>query len=65
MLEADALCDRIAILEGGRIAALDTPEGLKRLVAGANGHRPTLEEVFLQLTGKTLVADAEPEANGR
>jgi ABC-2 type transport system ATP-binding protein len=64
MLEADALCDRIAILEGGRIAALDAPEGLKRLVAAGNGHRPTLEEVFLQLTGKALVADAEAEANG-
>jgi ABC-2 type transport system ATP-binding protein len=64
MLEADALCDRIAILEGGRIAALDSPEGLKRLVAAGNGHRPTLEEVFLQLTGKALVADAEAEANG-
>jgi len=62
MLEADALCDRIAILEGGRIAALDTPEGLKRLVAAGNGHRPTLEEVFLQLTGKALAADAEAEA---
>ncbi|HSB88648.1 MAG TPA: ABC transporter ATP-binding protein [Anaerolineales bacterium] len=60
MLEADALCDRIAILEGGRIAALDAPEGLKRLVAAGNGHRPTLEEVFLQLTGKALVS--EPEA---
>jgi len=62
MLEADALCDRIAILEGGKIAALDTPEGLKRLVAGANGHEPTLEEVFLQLTGKALVTETEAEA---
>ncbi len=48
MGEADALCDRIAIIDDGRIVALDTPAGLKKLVA-SNGHVPSLEEVFLQL----------------
>ena len=33
MDEAEALCDRIAIIDGGRIVALDTPEALKRSVA--------------------------------
>ncbi|HWJ64384.1 MAG TPA: ATP-binding cassette domain-containing protein [Acidimicrobiales bacterium] len=32
MEEADELCDRIAIIDHGRILALDTPEGLKRQV---------------------------------
>ena len=32
MEEADQLCDRIAIMAKGRIAAIDTPEGLKRSV---------------------------------
>jgi len=32
MEEADQLCDRIAIMADGRIAAIDTPEGLKRSV---------------------------------
>ncbi|MGB1585808.1 MAG: ATP-binding cassette domain-containing protein [Thermoplasmatota archaeon] len=32
MEEADKLCDRIAIMAKGRIAAIDTPEGLKRSV---------------------------------
>jgi len=32
MEEADALCDRIAIVNDGRIAAIDTPERLKRTV---------------------------------
>lgn len=54
MGEADRLCDRIAILDEGRIVAEDTPEGLKRLIS-RNGHEPTLEEVFMQLTGKVLV----------
>jgi ABC-2 type transport system ATP-binding protein len=32
--EADALCDRIAIIDYGKIVALGTPEELKRAVAG-------------------------------
>jgi ABC-2 type transport system ATP-binding protein len=34
MEEADRLCDRIAIMDYGRILALDTPDGLKRLIPG-------------------------------
>ncbi|CAG0940459.1 ABC transporter ATP-binding protein NatA [Anaerolineae bacterium] len=56
MNEADALCDRIAIVNDGKIVALDTPTGLKTLVK-QNGHAPTLEDVFLQLTGKQLVTE--------
>ncbi len=37
MDEADALCDRVAIIDGGRIVALDTPDGLKRSVARSWG----------------------------
>jgi ABC-2 type transport system ATP-binding protein len=32
MFEADALCQRVAVINHGRVAALDTPQGLKRLV---------------------------------
>ena len=32
MFEADQLCQRIAVINNGRIIALDTPEGLKRHV---------------------------------
>ena len=32
MAEADELCDRIAIIDGGKILACDTPENLKKLV---------------------------------
>ncbi len=58
MLEADTLCERVAIIDGGRIVALDTPQALKRTIP-RNGHEPTLEDVFLELTGKQLVKEAE------
>lgn len=56
MGEAEALCQRIAIVDNGKIVALDTPEALKRLIP-RNGHEPTLEEVFLKLTGNQLVGE--------
>src|SRR5512145_2881599 len=36
MLEADALCDRIGVINQGRIIALDTPGGLKNYVRDLN-----------------------------
>jgi ABC-2 type transport system ATP-binding protein len=36
MDEADRLCDRVAIVDGGRIVALDTPVALKASVPGAS-----------------------------
>ncbi len=59
MHEAEALCDRIAILDEGKIVALDTPAGLKTLVPQSNGHEPTLEDVFMALTGKELIKEEE------
>jgi ABC-2 type transport system ATP-binding protein len=57
MEEADRLCDRIAILDGGRIVAMDTPDGLKGSVPQQNGHAPSMEDVFMHLTGKNLHED--------
>lgn len=53
MNEADELCDRIAIIDSGKIVALDTPAGLKARVSRNDGI-PTLEDVFMELTGKKL-----------
>ncbi|MCK4221813.1 MAG: ABC transporter ATP-binding protein, partial [Dehalococcoidia bacterium] len=52
MEEADRLCDRIAIVDGGQIVAMDTPHGLKSQIGSPE--QVTLEEVFLKLTGRSL-----------
>ena len=52
MEEADRLCDRIAIMDGGRIIAMDTPRALKAKIGDSD--RTTLEDVFLKLTGRSL-----------
>ncbi len=52
MEEADRLCRRVAIMDGGRIVALDTPHNLKAKLG--DPEKVTLEDVFLSLTGRRL-----------
>jgi ABC-2 type transport system ATP-binding protein len=59
LAEAERLCERITILDGGHVVAEDTPDGLKRLVAERYGRPQTLEAVFLTLTGRSLDEDVE------
>ena len=61
MDEAESLCDRIAILNEGTIVATDTPAGLKQLVRERFDHEPTLEDVFMELTGKALVREGDED----
>lgn len=53
--EADALCDRIAIIDGGIIVRQGTPAELKsELKQRMNlSEEPTLDDVFLDATGRT------------
>jgi ABC-2 type transport system ATP-binding protein len=53
--EADALCDRLAIIDGGVIVREGTPSQLKAELRARRGldHDPTLDEVFLDATGRT------------
>jgi ABC-2 type transport system ATP-binding protein len=59
--EADRLCDRISVLNDGRVVAEDSPDGLKRLVADRHGKEPTLHNVFMTYTGRSLDDDVEEE----
>ncbi len=52
MVEADQLCDHVAILDHGRIVALDSPLNLKSKY-GAD-QMVSLEDVFVRLTGRPL-----------
>jgi ABC-2 type transport system ATP-binding protein len=61
LAEAERLCGRITILDGGRVVAEDTPAGLKRLVAERHGQPETLEAVFMTFTGRSLDDDIETD----
>jgi|WetSurMetagenome_2_1015567.scaffolds.fasta_scaffold07605_5 ABC-2 type transport system ATP-binding protein len=52
MEEADRLCNRVAIMDGGKIITMDTPYALKSRIGDPD--HTTLETVFLKLTGRSL-----------
>ncbi len=52
MEEADQLSSRVAIIDQGRIVAMDTPGQLK--IVHGEDERTTLEDVFVKLTGRYL-----------
>lgn len=61
MEEVERLCDRVAVLDAGRLAALDTPAGLVRQVPGADGvsvrlHAPLDPSLLRALPGVERVA---------
>jgi len=48
MEEAEMVCDRVAIMDSGKIITIDSPANLMRL------HGGNLENVYLKLTGRAL-----------
>ena len=58
MEEAEILCDRISFLAGGLIVAEGTSLELRQRCAnGKSADEITMEDVFMQLTGKELAED--------
>jgi ABC-2 type transport system ATP-binding protein len=53
--EADQLCDRLAIIDGGRIVRQGTPAQLKLELREREGlaSAPTLDDVFLDAAGRS------------
>jgi ABC-2 type transport system ATP-binding protein len=60
MDEAEKLCDRIAIMDNGKIVAIDTPKNLIKQLLGRGFSKKqrvqqaNLEDVFIDLTGRDL-----------
>jgi ABC-2 type transport system ATP-binding protein len=61
MEEAEAVCDRIAIIDHGTIIAIDTPQALidtnrdnPEVIRASRKGRVTLEDVFIGLTGTEI-----------
>jgi ABC-2 type transport system ATP-binding protein len=60
MDEAEVLCDRVAIIDAGKIIAMDSPDRLIDNLVSAGFERPkevkkaNMEDVFINLTGHSL-----------
>jgi ABC-2 type transport system ATP-binding protein len=57
LAEAERLCDYITIIDGGRIVAEDTPEGLIDSASTRLGRAATLWDVFMAYTGRSIDDD--------
>lgn len=66
MDEAEALCDRVAIIDQGRIVALGTTEQLKRTVTELMGRGTpvTMNEVFMHYTASRLITEEDVKRYG-
>jgi ABC-2 type transport system ATP-binding protein len=66
MDEAEALCDRVAIIDQGRIVALGTVDELKQKVAEIRGQTTpvTMHEVFMHYTAAHLITEADIQRYG-
>jgi ABC-2 type transport system ATP-binding protein len=60
MDEAAALCDRVLMMDEGRVLADGSPDELGRMYANGDGVA-TLEDVFMHLTGKAFASEEEAE----
>jgi ABC-2 type transport system ATP-binding protein len=63
MEEAESVCDRLAIIDHGRVITVDTPQALidkhrhdPEVIAVSRRGKITLEDVFIALTGKAVRA---------
>jgi ABC-2 type transport system ATP-binding protein len=65
LAEADRLCDRLAILDSGRLVVEGSPAELKARVQRVHALPPTLDSVFMTWTGRSLDDDIEEEDAGR
>ncbi len=54
MEEVERMADRIVVIDHGKVIANDTLAGLHARVPTKEGERPSLEAVFLTLTGRSL-----------
>lgn len=66
MEEADALCDRLAIVDRGRIVLEGTPMDLKEDYRTRHNldTLPSLEDIFMEATGRNLEQEDEDEDGG-
>jgi len=54
MAEAERLCDRVAIIDNGKFIAEGTVKELLAMVPAKENTTTTMEDVFIELTGKEL-----------
>lgn len=53
-IEEAETCDKIAVMDNGKIVAMGTPSELKKSIKSTDGNAPTLSDAFISLVGKEI-----------
>ncbi len=63
-MEEAEYCDRVAIMDEGRILAQGTPAEIRHLAPGQIGHEATMEDAFIAIVGEARRKQAANPAQG-
>jgi ABC-2 type transport system ATP-binding protein len=58
-MEEAEYCDRIAILDAGRILAQGTPAAIRGQASGGSGSEPTMEDAFIAVVEQARARQAQ------
>lgn len=61
-MEEAEYCDRVAMMYGGKLIALDTPDELKKSVTSEKMQNPTMEDAFIELIARVDAQNAKEKA---
>ncbi len=61
-MEEAEYCDRVAMMYGGKLIALDTPDELKKSVTSEKMQNPTMEDAFIELIARVDAQNAKDKA---
>ena len=61
-MEEAEYCDRVAMMYGGKLIALDTPDELKKSVTSETMQNPTMEDAFIELIARVDAQNAKDKA---
>lgn len=61
-MEEAEYCDRVAMMYGGKLIALDTPDELKKSVTSEKMQNPTMEDAFIELIARVDAKNAKDKA---
>jgi ABC-2 type transport system ATP-binding protein len=61
-MEEAEYCDRVVILDGGRMLAEGTPTAIREQARRGDGHEPSMEDAFIAIVGRARAPQAQRSA---
>jgi ABC-2 type transport system ATP-binding protein len=63
-MEEAEYCDRVAIMDAGKVLAQGTPAEIRQRTQWVDGHEPTMEDAFIAIVEQARGATSPPSSSG-